>query len=93
MIGFNFDEWSELYKRDPKLFEERRREVINTLIENAPAKYRNSMRLAQMECDAYRESMEPLDAAKAMLESANRKLIQIEGDLLRLQKSVNGPIE
>lgn len=90
MPEINFDEWAELYKTDPEEFEARRQKAIDELINNAPVRHRNSMRLTQLECDAYRVSMSPIEATAEMLKSANQKLSQINIHLTELKKIIDG---
>ena len=85
MINFNFDEWVDLYKNDPGEFERKRKEILEAEILKAPIKNRNKLRLLQIECDAIREIMNPLDAAQAMLIRAQDSLKTIKTPLTQLR--------
>jgi hypothetical protein len=85
MITFNFDEWADLYKNDPSEFERKRKEVLETEILKAPIKNRNKLRLLQIECDAIREVMHPLEATHMMLTKAQDMLRTIKGPLTQLR--------
>ena len=62
MSDFNFDEWANLAKNFPEEFEQKRKEVLEKEIMKAPVKCRESLRMLQMECDAYHFGMEPVEA-------------------------------
>ncbi len=62
MSDFNFDEWANLAKNFPEEFEKKRKEVLEQEIMKAPIKHRDSLRILQMECDAYHNNMTPLAA-------------------------------
>lgn len=62
MSDFNFDEWANLAKNFPEEFEKKRKEVLEQEIMKAPIKHRDSLRILQMECDAYHNNMTPLEA-------------------------------
>ena len=62
MSDFNFDEWANLAKNFPEEFEQKRKEVLEKEIMKAPIKNRESLRMLQMECDAYHFNMTPLAA-------------------------------
>lgn len=66
MDEFNFDEWANLYKNHPEEFERNRTKVLDDLIQNAPVHCRNDLRLLQMECDVYHNTMTPLAGTVAM---------------------------
>lgn len=84
MFKFDFNEWAQLSKDDPVEFERRRKEVLDAEILKAPIKNRGSLRLLQMECDAYRNSMDPLEASACMLFLSQLKLNLLDSSLKKL---------
>ena len=85
MTNFNFDEWADLFENDPEEFERKRKEVLEAEILKAPIKNRNKLRLLQIECDAMREVMDPLEAAHMMLTKAQDTLRTIKTPLTQLR--------
>lgn len=85
MTNFNFDEWANLYENDPEEFERKRKEVLEAEILKAPIKNRNKLRLLQIECDAIREIMDPLEASHQMLVRAQDLLKSIKTPLTQLR--------
>ena len=60
---FNFDEWMELYKRDPALFEKKRREETGKAISAAPPHLQQKLRRLQWKIDMERgRASNPLSA-------------------------------
>ncbi len=65
-MNFNFDEWADLYKKDPAEFERRRKEVLEAEILKSPVSRRHKLRLLQVQCDSYRNTLSPIDATVQM---------------------------
>ena len=60
---FDFDGWSRLAKRDPQGFEHRRRQILERLIDSAPAAKRPRLRALQWRIDQVRHrAASPLGA-------------------------------
>jgi hypothetical protein len=60
---FDFDDWRELYQRDPQAFEARRLAWINELIDSAPQDQQRRLRGLMFQIDAQRQlASNPLDA-------------------------------
>jgi hypothetical protein len=53
-IPFNFDDWAELAQRDAEAFEQRRREVIEAAIAEAPDHMHTRLQRLQWRIDAER---------------------------------------
>ena len=65
--SFNFDEWLELSKRDPRSFENRRLESIEEFINSVPEDKQHRLRCLQWKIDRVREKMPtPLAACVAI---------------------------
>lgn len=88
MYKFDFDEWAELYQRDPEEFERRRQEVLEAEIQKAPVENRSSLRIIQMECDALHNTLPPLEAAAAMSQMMAARLQQMKTPLTQLRSIV-----
>jgi hypothetical protein len=58
---FNFDEWLLLAKSDPEMFEKRRQQAIDALIDTAPGEHQQRLRGLQwridMERHKYKDSL------------------------------------
>jgi len=85
MTTFDFDEWANLYENDPNEFEKKRKKILEAEILKAPIENRNKLRLLQIECDAIREVMHPLEATQMMLTKAQDILRTIKGPLTQLR--------
>lgn len=76
MTNFNFDEWVDLYRKDPVAFENKRKEILESLIMGSSERNRPMLRLIQLECDAIRQTTDPLSAtieiSRMMVERLNR---------------------
>ena len=60
--GFDFDMWVQLAKENPEEFEQKRRIVLDTVINNAPASMQNRLRGLQWRIDMeIKRSKNPLD--------------------------------
>jgi hypothetical protein len=59
---FNFDEWAELYKRDPVEFESRRKQVLADMIAQAPADKQLKLHQLQWKLDAIHQTQTPIQA-------------------------------
>ncbi len=81
MDNFNFDEWANLYKTHPEEFERKRKAVTEELIQNAPIGIRNNLRLIQMECDVYHDTMSPLAGTVAITNLMIQKSTQLKTEL------------
>ena len=55
MQKFNFDEWAELAKSDPKLFERRRREAVEKMIKDSAPQRQKKLRGLQWRIDVVRK--------------------------------------
>ena len=84
MIEFNFDEWADLYKTHPEEFERKRKDLLDSEIAKAPIANRNDLRMLQMECDAYRQSLLPLEAANEMSKLMVEKVYELQDAFLDL---------
>lgn len=72
--SFVFDEWMQLAQSDPEAFEERRRQVIEELIESAPTEMQQRLRGLQWRVDMERRDGRSASATfmriyKMMMES------------------------
>ena len=85
MSNFSFDEWSKLYESDPIAFENKRKELLEAEILKAPVEQRGKLRLIQMECDAIRTSMSPIEATIEMTQMATKKLQELKTPLTQLR--------
>lgn len=104
MSDFNFDEWANLAKNFPEEFEKKRKEVLEKEIMKAPIHHRESLRILQMECDAYHNNMDPVAAIGAIGAMMQVKLDELNStcadlaatvdevncDLIAIQKINNG---
>lgn len=64
-IDFDFDEWSQIAKTDPKKFEKMRRQLIESALEQAPEHMRLQLERQQWHIDQVRKhSATPLAACK-----------------------------
>jgi hypothetical protein len=84
MIEFNFEEWASLAKNYPEEFERKRKELLEQEIAKAPPTYRTGLRVLQMECDAYHNDMEPLDAVGKITEMMSDKLEELKDGVIEL---------
>jgi hypothetical protein len=84
MINFNFDEWANLYRDHPEEFERKRKDLLDAEIAKAPIARRNDLRMLQMECDAYRQSLPPLQAANEMSKLMVEKVYELQDSFLDL---------
>ena len=78
MDDFNFDEWANLAKNHPEEFERKRTNLLNSEIHKAPIEYRNNLRLLQLECDVYHNSMSPIEATVAISNLLDTKLNELK---------------
>lgn len=80
-MRFDFDEMQELYKKNPAGFEEKRKELINELIQSSPPEIRDSLTSFQSEIDEIIKKFEnPLDASAELIRQASqgvKKLLAI----------------
>jgi hypothetical protein len=88
MTDFDFDEWSELFSKDPAEFERRRAAVLESVIRTAPVEMRAKLRMLQMECDGIRQAMPALDAAKEMSKMMTDKVFELQDSMLDLAIAV-----
>lgn len=86
MNNFNFDEWAELYKTNPALFEIERKNLLNSIINNAPIEHRSKLRLIQLQCDTIRQCMPPLAAAEQMTQMSLNKLKDLNEPLQAIKQ-------
>ena len=84
MADINFDEWAELYKTHPEEFERKRKALLDAEILKAPIKNRHKLRMLQTECDAYRATYSPLQAAEKMCKLLVEKAFEIQDSVLDL---------
>jgi hypothetical protein len=89
MGEFNFDEWADLYKKDPDEFERRRRTLVDAEIQKAPIENRPMLRLLQLECDTAHETMDPLSATQAMLDLTLQSLNKLSRSITEIQNTIN----
>ncbi len=89
--NFNFDEWQQLYQRDPKAFEARRAAVLEAEIARAPKKNRVRLQhhLAQVEvlCEG-KSNQERLEIATAL---ATESMKELSKGLQALRHSLIAP--
>ena len=93
MYDFKFDEWAALAESDPAAFERKRKEVLDAEILKAPVASRNNLRMLQMECDAIRKSMDPMEASAAMLGMAQASLQKLKTPLTQLRAECEDILE
>lgn len=89
MGNFDFDEWANLYKTDPVEFEHRRKNLLESLILTAPVSCRNKLRLLQMECDSYHDTLSPIDATVAITKLMLGRANELQYQLQSLKSSIN----
>jgi hypothetical protein len=85
MDKITFDEWVALYKTNPKEYERKRKEVLDQEILKAPVGQRNRLRLLQMECDAYHNSLPPMEATIEISKLLVQKLEELDKQLQELK--------
>ena len=70
---FDFDEWQELYKRDPKAFEAKRQQVLEAELAKIPSKYRVKVQQAlaetEVRCEGKNDRQRVEIASKAAVDS------------------------
>lgn len=88
MYKFDFDEWANLYESDPAAFERKRKEVLEEEILKAPIENRAMLRLIQLECDAARQALDPMQATIAISEMMIHKLNQLKAPITALREIV-----
>lgn len=86
MNKIDFDQWATLYSENPEEFERRRKELIEREILNAPIEHRAKLRILQVECDAIRQSMSPLEATVEMSKMMVNKLNELRAPLTQLRE-------
>lgn len=84
MVKIDFDEWADLYKNFPEEFERKRKALLDAEIAKAPIERRNKLRMLQMECDAYRQSLPPLMAAAEISKLMIDKVYEMQDSFLDL---------
>ena len=89
MQDFYFEDWAELYQRDPIEFSRKRKQVLTAMIERAPLEQRPMLRLLQMECDVAHETMDPLAATAEMTQMMIHKLNQLVEPLSALKEELD----
>jgi hypothetical protein len=85
MNNFSFDEWTKLYETNPEEFERKRKNLLEAEILKAPVENRSKLRLLQMECDAIRASMTPIEATIEMTKMAAKTLQELKTPLTQLR--------
>jgi hypothetical protein len=86
MQKFDFDEWADLYRKDPAEFERKRKQMLDDAILAAPVDQRNKLRLLQMQCDGIRNSMPPLEATHEMVQMLGKKAKELIGPITSLRE-------
>lgn len=86
----NFDEWSALFKNDPAEFERKRSAIIEAEIMKSPVSSRHKLRVIQLECDAIRETMQPIDAAAHMTKLMIDKVFDMQDLFLDMSIAIHG---
>lgn len=89
MSDFNFDEWSNLYKNFPEEFERKRTELLEKEILKAPVHHRNSLRMLQLECDAYHHNMSPFAGLAEITKLMHRRVEMLGQGFAELSDSVD----
>ena len=84
-----FDEWAALFKKDPREFENKRKQVLDEIINQAPIAVRNNLRLLQMECDVLRTMYPPMEATVKISELMTLKLVSLQQELIKLKKELD----
>lgn len=87
MQDFYFDDWADLYRKDPAEFEKKRQQVLDAVIARAPLEIRDKLRITQMECDAIRSIYPPLEAAAAISRLMLERLLDLQNSLIDLKIS------
>lgn len=76
MTNFDFDEWAELYRRDPELFEQRRKDLLEAAVSCARPELQPRLRGLQWQLDAERaKAKTPMGACVRMNQLMMRKLV------------------
>jgi len=72
-VAFDFDEWQELYKRDPQAFEVKRRQVLEAELAKIPSKHRVKVQQAlaetEVRCEGKNDRQRVEIASKAAVDS------------------------
>ncbi len=93
MYKFDFDEWADLYERDPAEFERKRRQVLDAEIQKAPVEQRLRLKLIQLECDVYHTTLDPMEATAKMTEMLIKKAKELKGPLTSLREILEDAAE
>ena len=83
---FDFDEWSQIAKTDPEKFEKMRRQLIESVFEQAPEHLRPQLERQQWQIDQVRnQSVTPLAACKKIFKKMWNSVHGDRGLLTALQ--------
>lgn len=73
---FDFDEWADLYRKDPEAFERRRKAAVDELVRSARPELQARLRGLQWQLDAERaKAKTPMGACVRMNQLMMRKLV------------------
>jgi len=89
MEQFDFDEWANLFNIHPEEFERKRKEVIEREILKAPIERRNSLRMLQLECDVYHQTLSPVAATVAITKIMLEHATELRDELIVLKGKVD----
>lgn len=78
MSNFNFDEWAELYRTDPRAFDKKRREATDAAIASAPEHLRAKLRETQTQCDAIHTTQPGREGASRMFAMMHDSLLDMQ---------------
>ena len=91
-MEFNIEEWQRLAREDPGEFERRRQEVIQSVIEQAPAEHRERLRGLQFRIDMERRRAKtPLGATVRLQAMMWERFGQLRDALQALAGQGPGP--
>ncbi len=83
----NFDEWVELYKRDPAAFEHRREALIQQTINSAPEEHQRRLNGLQFQVDMERRRSEsPLQSCMQISSMMWEKFDDLRANLNQFQE-------
>jgi hypothetical protein len=93
MSDFSFDYWSKLFKASPEDFEAKRKEFLEAEICKAPVEARNKLRILQMQCDAARTGVSPIEATLELSTMMKTHMTKLQDELVNLRAACNRYLE
>lgn len=88
---FDFETWAELAKTDPAAFEEKRKALMQEVIEQSPDKYKQRLEGIQFQVDGQRQiAKNPIDSMQRIYGMMMDKVFKEDG-LLHALESLSKP--